>query len=347
MEKDIVPQLLEIIETEFDQKTYSSQVLKKAVQTLADKKATYKDVNDFAIELGELLAATFKEHLTADVLPDGKMYFNIAERIINATFEKNHSLITSYAADVQTELNHLANISMKGQTPALNQDRIDGIVNRLSEDDFDKIKWILDEPVINFSQSIVDDTIKANADFQAKSGLRPQIIRTANPGCCEWCERVIGTYVYPDVPNDIYRRHRYCRCTVEYNPGDGKKQDVWSKQWVDPDKDAKIEVRKQIGIEREPEKTALQERLDFVDPTIGEESFIPSNAIINNPKTIEQGREIRIVNKLVDKYGGRLPKWQKRVGKIDSDLYMHDVHWYENNQKQYEAKLKYRKEKDK
>ncbi|MDD6880841.1 MAG: hypothetical protein PUE18_04630 [Firmicutes bacterium] len=26
--------------------------------------------------------------------------------------------------------------------------------------------WILDEPVINFTQSIVDDAIKANAEFQ-------------------------------------------------------------------------------------------------------------------------------------------------------------------------------------
>jgi len=32
MEKDIVPALLELIEQEFDEKTYNSNVLKKAIQ---------------------------------------------------------------------------------------------------------------------------------------------------------------------------------------------------------------------------------------------------------------------------------------------------------------------------
>ena len=33
MEKDIVPELLELIELEFDEKTYNSNVLKKAIQS--------------------------------------------------------------------------------------------------------------------------------------------------------------------------------------------------------------------------------------------------------------------------------------------------------------------------
>ena len=33
MEKDIVPALLELIEQEFDEKTYNSNVLKKAIQS--------------------------------------------------------------------------------------------------------------------------------------------------------------------------------------------------------------------------------------------------------------------------------------------------------------------------
>ena len=37
------------------------------------------------------------------------------------------------------------------------------------------------------------------------------------------------------------------RCTVDYNPGEGKRQNVWTKAWVDPEKDAKIKARMQIG----------------------------------------------------------------------------------------------------
>ncbi|MBC8589340.1 polymorphic toxin type 50 domain-containing protein [Paratissierella segnis] len=250
MDKDIVPTLLELIEKEFDERTFNSEVLKKAIQALNDKTATYKNANDFAIEVGEILVEVLGKNITAEVLPDGKMYFNIADRIINSTMGKNHELISGYAADVQTELNHNAGLKMKGQKAELNQSRVDGIINRISsEDDFNAIKWILNEPIINFSQSIIDETIRTNAEFHSKAGLQPKIIRRSTGKCCDWCNEIVGTYNYPDVPKDVYRRHRYCRCTVDYYPGDGKKQNIWTKEWIDPKKDAKIEARKKIGLD--------------------------------------------------------------------------------------------------
>lgn len=250
MEKDIVPKLLESIEKEFDDKTLSSAKIKNAIKLLRDKKATYKDANEFAIEVGEILAEVLGKNVTAEILPDGKMYYNIADRILNPTMSKNYELIAGYAIDVQTELNHNAGLKIKGQKAELNQDRINGIIERVSnEDDFDKIKWILDEPIINFSQSIIDDTVETNVEFHSKVGLKPKIIRRSTGKCCDWCDEVVGTYEYPDVPKDIYRRHRYCRCTVDYHPGDGKRQNVWTKEWIDPEKDAKIEARKKIGLD--------------------------------------------------------------------------------------------------
>lgn len=251
MEKDIVPGLLELIESEFDERTYSSEKLKKAIKALNDKKANYKDANEFAIEVGEILAEVLGNNITVEVLPDGKMYYNIADRIINPTMSKNHELISSYVANVQTELNHSAGLKIKGQKAKLNQSRIDGIIERVStEDDFDNIKWILNEPVKNFSQAIVDDTAKTNIDFHAKSGLDPKITRIVVGDCCDWCREIAGTYKYGDEPSDIYRRHRYCRCRVEYEPEDGKRQNVWTKRWVDPEKESKIEARKKIGIRK-------------------------------------------------------------------------------------------------
>lgn len=249
MEKDIVPGLLELIEKEFNEKTFSSGVLKKAIQNLRDKKATYKDANEFAIEIGEILSEVLNTHITLETLPNGKLYFNIADRIMNSTMQKNFDLITGYAIEVQTELNRAAGLKLKGQMPKVNQSRIDGIVERLSTaEEFEEIKWILDEPIKNFSQSIVDDTVQANISFHAKSGLRPKIIRKSNGHCCDWCNKIVGEYIYPDVPEDIYRRHRYCDCTVEYYPGDGRRQNAHTKEWVDPEKEAKIEARKTIGI---------------------------------------------------------------------------------------------------
>lgn len=251
MEKDIVPELLELIEAEFDEKVLDSEKVKKAIKALNEKAATYRTANDFAIELGEILSGALNTHITVETLPDGKMYYNIADRVLNTTLQKNHELISGYVVDVQTELNHAAGLRLKGQKPQLNQSRIDGIVERLSTAaEFEEIKWMLAEPVINFSQAIIDDAVKANVDFQAKAGLNPKLTRYVVGNCCDWCRELEGTYEYGDEPEDIFRRHRFCRCTVEYDPGEGKVQDAHTKEWRDPQKDAKIEARKKIGLLR-------------------------------------------------------------------------------------------------
>ncbi|EMF0099677.1 hypothetical protein OSF83_002528 [Enterococcus hirae] len=252
MDNDIVPALLEEIQNEFDKRTYNSKKLKKALLLLQNKKATYLDANNFAIEIGEILSDVLRTTITAEVLPDGKMYFNIADRILNPTMKKNYDLISNFIVDVQTELNRTANLRLKGQIPEFNQDRIDGIVNRISsEEDFESIKWLLGDPIINFSQSIVDDGIKANAEFHAKAGLHPQITRKVSGHACEWCRRLAGTYGYYEAPKEVYQRHERCRCMVDYNPGNGRKQDVWSKTWTDVQKQEKINARKRLNLRKE------------------------------------------------------------------------------------------------
>lgn len=143
----------------------------------------------------------------------------------------NHDLVADYCEAVQTELNKAAGIGIKAIRPELDQDKIDGIINRLSEEEtFEKISWILEEAVVNFAENIVDSAVSENAKFQHKAGLKPKIIRKEVGNCCDWCKQVAGSYEYPDVPEDVYRRHRYCRCTVEYDPGDGKRINAHTKK---------------------------------------------------------------------------------------------------------------------
>lgn len=246
--KDIVPGIFERIEKTFKLKTKESKIIKEKLKALKDKRATFQDANDFAIELGDILASAFNSNIRTEDLPDGKMYYNIAKRLIEPNMIRNHDLVSEYSKEVQRILNKQANISIQAQKAELNQDRIDKLVDKISEyDSFEKGKWLLDEPIKNFTQAIVDDTIKKNADLHYKAGLSPKIIRKEHGNCCPWCKGIVGTYSYPDVPEDIYKRHRYCRCTVDYYPGDGKKQDVWSKQWKDvnvDDKNKRIELSK-------------------------------------------------------------------------------------------------------
>lgn len=233
MDKDIVPELLETISKEFDHLILESTELKQILKKLSLDNATYVDANAFAIEVGEILTQVLQKHLSADVLPNRKMYYNIAERIFNETLSKNYDLISGYTADVQRILNANAGIGLKTKLPAVNQDRIDGIINRVSHsDDFEIVQWLIDSPIVNFSQSVVDDVLKENIDFHAKAGLSPEISRRPTGSACGWCMRIAGTYDYSDAPDDIYRRHSNCRCVVFYDPKSGKGlQNVHTKAW--------------------------------------------------------------------------------------------------------------------
>ena len=249
MVEDIVPSLLKKIKSEFEDARLDSEVLKDLLSKLHHSKASYLDANQYAIEIGEILSKALGASLTNETLPDGKMYYNIAQRLLTDVLGRNYELVSDYTEQVQKNLNSEAKIGLAAQVPEFNQDRIDGLVNRLaSEESFDDIKWLLVDPIVIFSQSIVDDSIRKNAEFHHKVGLSPKIVRRVVGHPCKWCKSLEGSYNYPEVPKDIYRRHGNCRCTVDYHPGNGKKQNVHTKRWAESQKSAKIEVLKGVGL---------------------------------------------------------------------------------------------------
>ena len=249
MNDDVLPGLLKEIQAKFEAEFGKSKVVEDAFKKLKAKKATYSTANDFAIEVGEILARVLQSVLTADRLPDGKMYYNIAKRLLEPVLGNNYKTVADYAVKVQSGLNEKAKIGLNAKKPVLNQNRIDGFINRLSsEDDFNEVKWVLDEPVVNFTQAVIDDTIKANAEFQYSAGLNPTIERRTFGRCCEWCEGLSGTYNYPHVPEDFYHRHQRCRCTIEYDPKTGRRQNSWSKKWYRSDR-SELERRRKMNID--------------------------------------------------------------------------------------------------
>lgn len=342
MTDDIVPNLLATIEAQFDEQTYNSEKLKKAVRLLESKQATYLDVNDFAIEVGEILMNVFGMNITAEILPDGKMYFNIAERILNSTLKKNYELISGFAVDVQKLLNDEAKLHLKSQTPEFNQDRVDGLVNKLSSvNSFEDVKWLLDDPIINFSQSIVDDAIKANVEFHFNAGLSPKITRRLLGDACAWCKSLAGTYDYHDEPADFYRRHERCRCTVEYSPKDGRGiQNSHTKKWREEQKRAKIEARKQVGLRQPdiqlPRSVSAKAKDIFAkhDIPVRGETAIKSGSTIKKVNIIGgKGvrRQIDDINRLVrENPGSKAEDWQKVTGIAEmSNGKRAEVHWYQ------------------
>lgn len=274
--EDIVPKLLKAIQADFQKNFDKSAAISSLYKKVRDGTATYQEVNEFAIETGDILAKSFANNLSSNVLPDGKMYFNIAERVLEPTLTNNYDLVVEVAKQVQTDINKKAGIGIKAQTPNLNKDRIQGFVNRVSSsDNYDEIAWILDEPVRLFSQSVVDDAIQVNAEFQYNAGLRPKIVRTSTGECCEWCNAIVGVYDYPNIPKDVYRRHDYCRCMVDYiaskerrnvhNGNTGKQRRYVQDQYggYEKSKAARIAHAKQMeATEKERKAVAREKRIE-------------------------------------------------------------------------------------
>lgn len=222
--QDIGPILLKRIQEDFQKNYDKSEEIARLYAKVRDGTATYVEANEFAIETGNILTQAFQNNLSSNVLPDGRMYYNIAQRILEPTMTNNYELITEVTNQVQTVLNKSVRIGIKAITPELNRDKITGIINRISNaENFDDIAWILDEPIKTFSQSIVDDSIRVNTEFQYDAGINPKIVRISTGTCCEWCNAIAGEYNYPDVPKEVYQRHNYCRCKVDYVVGKDRK----------------------------------------------------------------------------------------------------------------------------
>lgn len=259
--KDIVPDLFEKIRQSFHKNLQENRKTEKLLEVLAKGAATYVDAGEYAYEIGESLAKAFFANLSSAVLPNGKMYWNIAERVIEPFLEKDYNEVNKFALQVQDALNRAVGLNLKAQSVPFDKDKAKGIMNKVcAADTYDDVAWVLDSPIKNFSQAVVDETIRANVEFQGKSGLRPKIIRTAGSKCCKWCSELEGVYTYPDVPKDVYRRHENCRCVVEYDPGSGRRQDAHTKQWQTAEENDKIKARKKIGLKTDRSPESVEER---------------------------------------------------------------------------------------
>lgn len=217
---DIAPGLFEKIKNDFNTRFSKNQKIKELYLKINNGVATYKEAQEFATESGKMLSQSIQGNLSSSILPDGRLYYNIADRILRPMLENNYELISDASVRIQTILNKKNNIGIKAIKPEMNEDKVQGIIDIVSgKEKYDDIAYMVGDPIVNFSQTIVDDAVKVNADFQWKSGLTPKIIRTSSGKCCDWCDKLAGVYDYEDVKNtgnDVFKRHKNCICLVEF-----------------------------------------------------------------------------------------------------------------------------------
>ena len=230
---DVAPILLESVQKYFDKWFYTDREVKDIYKKVRKGTATFKEMKRFSERAGAILVEALKATFSADKLPDGKLYQNIAEKVITPMLEQNHLLINEVCGYVADDLNKAARIGTKAVTAVFNADKAETVAQIAANCGEVVPGNKAAQLVENATMSMVDDFIQANLEFQKKLGLVPQIQRIYHKGKkhCEFCASLqyTGEYKGPGMPAEIFRRHRDCRCTLIYIPQKGPYQDPWSK----------------------------------------------------------------------------------------------------------------------
>lgn len=231
MAADVVPVLKEAIETQFQNGVMRDLRAMRISKRIRDGTATLSDAHEYSQALGESLSKALTNTLTAENLPNGTLYYNIAQRTVVPELEKTHQLVNEIARDIQEITDKKAGIGLKSVTAKFPKLRISDLIDKMTEDGIsleDAVKW-LGEPIVNNAEAFYDDYVEENARFRNSAGMKTTITRVAAHGCCPWCDAKAGTFNYDEAPDDIYQRHENCRCTVTFQSGK-RSQDVWSKR---------------------------------------------------------------------------------------------------------------------
>lgn len=253
--EDIVPGLLAAIEEDFKKSFQSDGALKTLYAKIERGKATQADGEKFAHELGRLTAEVFHRNVKPEDLPNGRMYYNIANRIIPPTLRQNHGIVCEVMRQIIDTQNKEAGIGIKFQEPEFDQFKSHELAWIASqEEDYSKIQNTVETGIDTNTRVVADDCVRENAEFQYEAGLSPKIVRTSDGECCSWCLDLEDIYEYDRAPKKVYARHANCGCTVEFVPGTGKRQNVHTKDWTSETESAMMNSEG-TDDDRSPEKT--------------------------------------------------------------------------------------------
>lgn len=262
--------LLDEVRRLFEAKTASDAELARLAKRIRD--GTYYEASDYAVRLGELLGESLNESTKTLAF----MSKEVAQEVLDPMLRQDHDLLALVIEMVQKRLNEANGIGLNPVIPEVDTNRIAGIIEKVaSGQTLDEVRWMFGEPIINYSQSVVDQAIRDNAKATSKVGLTAYIVREAEAAGvkqitrgkkkvtykvpCKWCAALAGRYKSTEAPKDVYRRHESCRCHLTYEYG-GRRQDAWSKiEWTDQ------ESAERARMIREAERQKLREQEELTN----------------------------------------------------------------------------------
>ena len=173
-------------------------------------------------------------------LSDAVCQIDLSDRaaVCKALMLDQYEDINGFVDQVQRELDDRFGIRIAPQRAPFPEERVDQIAHSLQDASKpDDVIQRRARSTATVTRSFHDDRMRSEARFRSEAGLQCYIVREGT-GCCPWCSEMVGRYEYGDEPDDVFRRHDNCTCSVTYECG-RQRQDVWSKRtWEAPAEDA-------------------------------------------------------------------------------------------------------------
>lgn len=278
---DKASELLALIQAEFE-KIIENGIPEKYAEAIKGGTADFKLAANYCDTVGESCSKALREYINGKYLTADEFTKDVAEALIVPLLGETHKLSSKYCAEVMQVLNEKAGIGLAVQRTKFYKNT----ARKLAEDastvaslkGMDSTENTLGDSVVLFARAVADRTIDVNAAFHAGAGYRPRIRRRAESKCCKWCSDLAGAWDYENRPDDVFSRHENCRCLVEYFPGDGRRQNVHSKEW------SKLEAGTAVGTDA----FTTSEKDDIIQS--GETKGIKSllHEIVEHPETLER-----------------------------------------------------------
>lgn len=204
------------IKQDYTELSHKDKHIQALIKKFEDGKATSNDVDSITKATGHALKTALEKNIAEN--PAAFADEEILADILRETFGDNYELINAVAADVQKRLDKVQGINIKPQKAEFPEERVDNLAKFTAKQDLTRKKSVSEVGAAaeNLNNSMYTDYVKANAEFRSRAGLKVYVIRTSDGKCCEWCDKQVGKYVYPDVPKDVWRRHKRCTCEITY-----------------------------------------------------------------------------------------------------------------------------------
>lgn len=108
---DVAPALYEKVNERFEYYLSRDDAIKKANAKLEKGTATFEDAYYFAQAMGNCLSDAFSL-ISDDMLPDGRMYYNIAQKVVEPLLERSAAMCENYSNRVVKLLNEKAGLGL-------------------------------------------------------------------------------------------------------------------------------------------------------------------------------------------------------------------------------------------